>query len=455
MKKIGSSIKFLLEAGILILVVAFLVFSINLLRQRGGEPGAQVEPVSTEYPPPATYPAPVETEFPPMAVYPPPDETKTVDPSRIYRLNPPGITPEPTPTSPPVPTLHPTPVHTPVPLAVPPFVSIQANPDRATYIVSHDNAGNLTIIDSTQAEKRVIPAAEVVSVLRPESGDNWGDISPDGRKLVLSFGHIGPSGRSMVEESLQILDLDTGQWKQIADQGYDPLWSPDGRHIVYQARGRKLIAYSLETGSSFPVCPTISQAGDLISYDWSPDGNRLAVIHVMSTTPSSIVVVRLDAPDDCWELVPAKESIWSSSPIWSPDGKWLLYYSSSSIRSPEGYYFIDLWVVSVDGDENHPLTQQMIITSAAWSPDSQWITYSGIKPFEQESLSYDLWITDLYGSSLIRLTQNAKQITQISWANDGVNIYFVNVLNQLIKLSLINGDQEPILVAVDDLVIYR
>ncbi len=455
MKKIGSSIKFILQAGILILVVAFLVFSINLLRERGGEPGAQVEPVSTEYPPPETYPAPVETEYPTMAMYPPPGETKTVDPSRSYRLNPPGITPEPTPTSPPVPTLHPTPVHTPVPLAVPPFVSIQANPDRATYIVSHDEAGNLTIIDSTQAEKRVIPAAEVVSVLRPESGNNWGDISPDGRKLVLSFGHIGPSGRSMVEESLQILDLDTGQWKQIADQGYDPLWSPDGRHIVYQARGQKLIAYSLETGGSFLVCPTLAQAGELTSYDWSPDGNRLAVTNVMSTTPSSIVAVRLDAPDDCRELVPSKESIWSSSPIWSPDGKWLLYYSSSSIRSPEGFYPNDLWVVSADGTEQHQLTWQMVVNSADWSPDSQWIAFSGIKLFEEAESLYDLWIIDRLRKSLIRLTQK-PQVSQICWSNDGASIYYyVKALDQLMKISLSSGAQEQILKDVKDLLIYR
>jgi Tol biopolymer transport system component len=455
MKKIGRSIKLILEAGILILVVAFLVFSINLLRQRGGEPGAQVESVSTEYPSPETYPAPVETEYPPMAIYPPPGETKTVDPSRIYRLNPPGITPEPTPTSPPVPTLHPTPVHTPVPLAVPPFVSIQANPDRATYVVTHDEAGNLTIIDSTQAEKRVIPAAEVVSVLRPESGDNWGDISPDGRKLVLSFGHIAPSGRSMVEESLQILDLDTGQWKQIADQGYDPLWSPDGRQIIYQARGQKLIAYSLGTGSSFPVCPTISQAAETISYDWSPDGNKLAIMIGLSMSHSSIVVVSLDAPDDCLDIVSPREFIWSSSPIWSPDGKWLLYFSGSSNPSPEGFYPNDLWVVSADGTEQHQLTWQMVVNSADWSPDSQWIAFSGIKLFEEAESLYGLWIIDRLGKSLIRLTQK-PQVSQICWSNDGASIYYyVKALDQLMKISLSSGAQEQILKDVIDLLIYR
>jgi TolB protein len=293
-------------------------------------------------------------------------------------------------------------------------------------------------------------------VLRPESGDNWGDISPDGKKLVLSFGHIGPSGRSMVEESLQILDLDTGQWKQIADQGYDPLWSPDGRHIVYQARGRKIIAYSLETDGSFPVCPTIAQAAETLSYDWSPDGNRLAIMIGLSMTQSGIVVVSLSAPDDCRDIVPPKEFIWSSSPIWSPDSKLILYFSGSSIRSPEGYYFNDLWVLNADGGENRPLTQQMILTSADWSPDSQWVVFSGIKPFEQDELSYDLWITDIQGLSLIRLTQNARHITQICWSNDGASIYYVaNDLNQLMKISLSSAIQERILNNVIDLITYR
>lgn len=445
MYKTNTKSSIVLAAGLLVLIAFVLAGSACQVQKRVVKPDIQIEPARTEYPPSG-----MAAEQDIQSPYPYPSHPL---PTLAYRDNR-EVTAEPTTTSPPVPTPLPKPVHTPIPTAQPPFVAIQPIPDRPTYLVAQRDSVSLQIIESTDIEQLSTATTGDAGKLRPESGDRWGDISPDGNKLVLSFGQVGPSRRSMIEESLQILDLNTGIWEKIADRGYDPHWSPDGRWIVYRPAGGKLDAYSLETGSRFPVCSTLSLSSNLLGTEWSPDGNQLAIFYEITPSTSGIARVSLEAPDDCLDSVPPEEFIWSSSPRWSPDGRQHVYFSGNAIPSPEGFYYNDLWVVNADGTGARRLTQQMVVNSAGWSPDSRWIAFSGIELFEESQSHYDLWITGLLGNPLIRLTQNEDHYL-VCWSNDGSSLFYVDGSSQLMKLSLISGEKKTVLSGIDELLICQ
>jgi hypothetical protein len=390
-------------------------------------PYPQPSPVS--YASPYPYPIPIKTyELPPWAVA--------------------EIAHKPTPTEPPSPTLRPTPVITPVPVANPPFAPVAADRMQPTYFLVKNGLG-LVIIDGNGKILATISESELPGVMQSGIHD-WGDISTDGGRIVIAFGEPNPSGRQMLNTSIQIYDLNSKFWKMISDGGGNPVWSPDGSRVAFH-KARSLQVYSLEDDSSLTLCHQILENGLFSDIVWSPDSRSLSFMHNLTPLSSSIVTVSLDHPEECQDIIPDEHPIWNTSQKWSPDGQWLLYISMDFALSPEGYYYDNLMIISADGSEKRQLTQKMYINSADWAPDSQHIVFSGGKRYEYpDDYPHDVWITDMHASSLMRLTQE-KHVAHACWSKDGTFICFLDQTSkQLNTLSLTTGSLEAIAVEVEN-----
>ncbi len=178
-------------------------------------------------------------------------------------------------------------------------------------------------------------------------------------------------------------DLATGDAEQVTRfADYDIKWpaiGPDDdgpARIVFQ-NGPSLFVYDSRTNGSSPVeieipgaaasiRPSMIDASNFMQ-DWSisPNAKRVAV----------------QARGDLWTL-PAKNGtprnmsrtsgIAERSPSWSPDGKWIAYFSDEP-----GEY--ELFVRSSDGrGEPRRLTTDMGVFKNAiwWSPDSEYLVYA-------------------------------------------------------------------------------
>jgi serine/threonine-protein kinase len=127
----------------------------------------------------------------------------------------------------------------------------------------------------------------------------------------------------------------TGSMQRLTLEGANrfPIWSPDGRWIAFQSsRGGDAGIYrQLADGSGGAERLTTAQAGEVhIPESWSPDGKHLS--YAVRTTTTSGVVYSLWIFSLAERRSAAFGGVEVSQPlgsVFSPDGRWLAYTASS------------------------------------------------------------------------------------------------------------------------------
>jgi Tol biopolymer transport system component len=136
---------------------------------------------------------------------------------------------------------------------------------------------------------------------------------------------LSPDQRTLVFEAdaiIYTMEAKPGATAKEVASGLSPRWSRDGKSIAYRAgwpsRPNRV---DLATGDSVTFDQDITASWPAAANDpWSPDGTRLALIR---KTDSAVTLVVATADGD--EKVLVSEGASKSAPIWSSDGKWILY----------------------------------------------------------------------------------------------------------------------------------
>jgi tricorn protease len=153
--------------------------------------------------------------------------------------------------------------------------------------------------------------------------------SPDSSKLAF----VSDRGDS---PHLHLYDFPTRKETEIVSQGedYSPVFSPDGKLLAFKRDGRELCAFDLAThkvrvlAKAFFSLPPIN---DSHAIAWSPDSRWIAYATYGDRTFRNIDVV--SAAGGPSRPVSFLGNLNSAGPVWSPNGKYLLYATGQRTKT--------------------------------------------------------------------------------------------------------------------------
>jgi len=117
-----------------------------------------------------------------------------------------------------------------------------------------------------------------------------------------------------------------------------------------------------------------------------------------------------------------------SEPAWSPDGRTIAFVSNRS-KHPERNYNTDIWLVSAEtADKDRKLTRLTTHpgsdSSPVWSPDGKWIAYTttSVGEYGVEHLAV---VPSAGGPARILTKKLDRGVSHIRFSDDGRSIYFI------------------------------
>lgn len=149
--------------------------------------------------------------------------------------------------------------------------------------------------------------------------------SPDGKRLAFAIARHNGSDLWVKD-----LDRDTPSRLTFLDGiSWFPVWTPDGKNIIFKYNNAISCIRSDGAGQPQPL----THGGDT-PRSISPDGKRLAYLHYADPYHPEVVTAPIEGDSDHLRLgkpeVFLGAGLADSSPMFSPDGRWMVYVSSES-----------------------------------------------------------------------------------------------------------------------------
>ncbi|ABP53092.1 Periplasmic component of the Tol biopolymer transport system-like protein [Salinispora tropica CNB-440] len=179
----------------------------------------------------------------------------------------------------------------------------------------------------------------VTQVVGPDEQPRYGNISPDGTRLIYA---AEESGRSVVK----VREISGGLTKvlPLGDAAF-PQWSPNGRTVAYLTRDVsrprwEIATYDLATATSTVWTCGVTWPKSLHGpLDWSPDSTRL--VFSTDTEPFEADLCVLDLRDGSVTKL-TEDPWWDEAPSWTPDGTGVVFLSTRGGDWTWGFYRMDL-----------------------------------------------------------------------------------------------------------------
>jgi len=153
-------------------------------------------------------------------------------------------------------------------------------------------------------------------------------VSPDGKRLAISM-----------RRDISVYDPQRDTMTRItftSAGNTNPIWTPDGKHIVYAATDGIWWTRADGSGQPLRILETRSGgAGSKAPGSFSPDGHRLVFYQTGERTAQDIWILPLDTTDSDHPK-PGKPELFVQTPlsdldpVFSPDGRWLAYTSAEA-----------------------------------------------------------------------------------------------------------------------------
>ena len=196
-----------------------------------------------------------------------------------------------------------------------------------------------------------------------------------------------------------------------------PLW---GKIAFHSRRTGTYQIYTMNSDGSNQTQITFNEARAAYPM-WSPDGRQIVFTRFVGGERDGNEEVYVMDADGSNQRNLTNHPRYDSFPDWSPDGS-LIVFASSRNRNPEKNLFTNIFVMSPDGNNVKQITHLSWATAPRWSPDGTQIAFE-TDDFEIERQVY---VVDVDGSNLWRVSSPKANTAMIleGWSPDGKQILY-------------------------------
>jgi tricorn protease len=227
--------------------------------------------------------------------------------------------------------------------------------------------------------------AEPVRMTRSAEAEEAPGFYPDGRHLYyLSDDGISANYRRAPVDGGKPADVSELTRGTGSKSGLKP--SPDGRRIAWIAGAGDVFTARADGSEPLLVFP----CPDKPTFDWSPDGDWLAIAAEDRNANRDILLVRADGTAPPVNLT--RHPAFEGSPKWSPDGRWLVFTGKRDATGEAALWRIDFGPGGIrtgvsaasliragDGAERIP-TRGIEPTRVIWHPHSSRVWFQSRTP---------------------------------------------------------------------------
>ena len=234
-----------------------------------------------------------------------------------------------------------------------------------------------------------------------EGSLSYPSFSPDGKRLAYS----ARDASKVSAYHVFVRDLPSGAPRQLTKgEGSDigPVWSPDGGALAFLRigdNGTECVVIPSDGGAERKIAdlgPAADTGQPQPALSWTPDGRSLAAMQGGEKT--AIVLLAADTGKIAPITHPPDNSPGDSTPAISPSGTLAFVRASPNDGA-------DIWLCELNGDGVRRLTfDDRGIRGIAWSRDGQDLIYSG-----NRAGGWHIWRVPAYGGSPKDYTLGGKQ----------------------------------------------
>lgn len=206
-----------------------------------------------------------------------------------------------------------------------------------------------------------------------------------------------------------------------------PIWSPDGRYMLFvvehlrnPARSMIGLTYIIQLDTHTHLMRALTNNRRTISEampTWSITGN---IAYARYDGMWDVVIMRPNLPRtqllNHTMPIQNRSNVNEHTPKWSPDGTQLAYLVG-------GQYYAELWLMDEYGNNARPLTEnmQVFLRQYDWSPRGTHIVLTTERDGNRE-----IYSVNVTNGAFINLSRNQHHDFSPKWSPDGSQIAFIS-----------------------------